>query len=133
MRYVFYGFLNESDGHFFDGFKADADPRLVYGGTIVVDAESDMGALDKAWAVGNRMARDAAGNAWPPFSRSLSVGDVLVAEANDSLPRPGAWAVDVAGFKGLPGDLKLNLGAYHYGVDRLGPVGTPKVESEVNS
>jgi hypothetical protein len=126
MRYTIHGFLN-TGGHF-DGYKPG--DRLVYGGTVTVDAPTDHSALDKAYAVGNRMERDALGLAWAPFSRSISVGDVLVVEANDSLPKPGAWAVANFGFEGLPNDTALNLGDYTYKIERLGPAGAPRVEAE---
>jgi len=54
-------------------------------------------ALDRAWAVGNRMGRDDAQQEWPRDVRSLSVGDVLIIGEN-------AWAVAGFGFEAIAGD-----------------------------
>jgi hypothetical protein len=117
MRYVFHVFMNESRGHF-DGYDPAADPRLVYGGSIAVDGATDADALDKAYTVGNRMARDADGRVWPMFIRSLSVGDLLVAEPNEFRAYAMTWAVDHAGFKDVY-TASLNLGDYHFKADSL--------------
>jgi hypothetical protein len=129
MRYTIHGFLNEADGHFFDGYDIAADQRVVFGGTIVVDAPDEASALDMAYVVGNRMARDANGTAWPCFSRSISVGDVLVAEPHADLSHAAAWAVGSFGFTALPDDLKLNFGPYKYPIARL----SSRIESEAVS
>ncbi len=118
MRYVFHAFMNEAPGHYFDGYDAKADPRLVYGGSIAVDGLTDADALEKAYAVGNRMERDADGRVWPMFIRSLSVGDLLVAEPNEFRAYAMAWSVDRVGFKDEY-NADLNLGDYHFKADGL--------------
>jgi len=50
--------------------------------TIAVDETQDEAATiaEKVWVVGNRMARDANGTAWPSNVRSMSMGDAVVFE-----------------------------------------------------
>lgn len=72
---------------------ARPDPLL---GSVSLPPEAlEHAALDRAWAVGNRMGADDAGAEWPSDVRSLSVGDVLaIGEA--------AWSVAMFGFEALP-------------------------------
>jgi hypothetical protein len=49
------------------------DGRLLF----TVEAEDPMGALNKAWEIGNRQGADVEGRRWPSEVRSLSVGDVV--------------------------------------------------------
>jgi hypothetical protein len=128
MRYVFHAFMNEAPGHFFDGYDPKADPLLVYGGSIAVDGATDADALDKAYTVGNRMARDADGRAWPQFVRSLSTGDLLVAEPNDFRAYATTWAVESVGFKDVYG-ADLNLGPYHFKADTLSSLTEDEAEA----
>lgn len=53
----------------------------VDGPTIRVDVapgSSVEGIAEAAWSVGNRMTRDADGQAWPANVRSMSVGDMVI-------------------------------------------------------
>jgi len=46
--------------------------------TLTVDQSAEPWEVaEKAWTVGNRMARDAAGQAWPSNCRSMSEGDAV--------------------------------------------------------
>jgi hypothetical protein len=47
-----------------------------------VDADSPQDAAEQAFAVGNRQAADTDGRSWPGEVRSVSVGDLLVVEAD---------------------------------------------------
>lgn len=66
--------------NFRDTMRATADtarltgPRLTF---VVADDASDLAIAEKAWTVGNRMARDDEGFAWPSNVRSMSTGDVV--------------------------------------------------------
>jgi hypothetical protein len=63
-----------------------------------VDADSPQDAADQAFAVGNRQAADTDGRSWPGGVRSVSVGDLLVVEADGRgttclAVAPAGWTV----------------------------------------
>lgn len=117
MRVTITTYLNDGPGRFFAYEPGD---RLYQGPTLTVDVPDSpewMGALDAAWAIGNRMGVDANGQEWPSYVRSLSAGDVLTIRI----------------FAGGP---VLAWGVAHFGFDAIGQVkdavsvGSLAVESE---
>lgn len=97
MRFLVTILTNNTDGHRFWAFHPGDtfDARV----TIPVDAPDTVGALNAAWVVGNRMAPDADGNAWPRNVRSMSMADVALVDTPDGL---AGWAVASVGFDPIP-------------------------------
>ncbi len=91
--------LNDGPGRF-QGYEPG--DRLYQGPAIVVevpDSPEWHGALDAAWAVGNRMAVGLNGE-WPSYVRSLSAGDVLTIQPFPGGPRI-AWGIARFGFEAI--------------------------------
>lgn len=91
--------LNVEYGSRFWAYKPGA--ALVPGPTVdVPELDPDADVLDFVWVVGNRMDPSIV---WPPTTRSLSVGDVVV------VPGDGAYAVANIGWERVsPRDLYLS-------------------------
>lgn len=69
---------------------------------LEVDASSEEGAAEVAWAIANRVGKDVNGRTWPSWIRSMSVSDVALVWDADGAGT--AWAVRPFGWEKFPID-----------------------------
>lgn len=139
MRYSIQTFLNDGPGRFSEYQSGD---RLYAGPVVLIEVDEDVRphaflghtrkshdsmvfeALDKAWAVGNRMEVDSDAQVWPSTVRSLSSGDVVVINFDG---HQAQWAVSPVGFTAITvGELTLSLSPESNVSDR-GAFGPPVI------
>jgi len=92
--------LNDGPGRFTAYEPGD---RLYEGPTITVevpDSPEWYGALDAAWAIGNRMGQGVNGQEWPAYVRSLCAGDVLTIRIFPGGPVL-TWSIERIGFRAI--------------------------------
>jgi predicted kinase len=73
--------------------------RRTIGPSLVIeveDGDSIERIAEKVWFVGNRMGKDANGNAWPSNVRSMSMGDMVVIDEVDGQRQERVFTIAIA-------------------------------------
>lgn len=96
MRYTFTVLTNETRGSRFIDFS-NGD-KVRFAAVVKVEADDVNEALNRLYAVGNRMEEDADGREWPRLVRSMSVGDLILWGNAGPEPNQLAWSVADFGF-----------------------------------